>query len=258
VLLPVLVVVTIGSAFGSPFMFVNFHELPNWMIMVPIMTFAAFWCACAANGTVRAALWVAAAPMAIWIASSGGAWLGQELARATGTLRDLVLSWFHLSPMSFATITNSARAGVLWLFVPTLLLALMQSYRLFRTQGEDSILPVIRCLLPLAVVTILWSFSASAGLVASTWEPFVETRQALDNLQPRTAQFELAGDNLVKGSPLTALTRRWLTGSSILVTPDKAPSSGYLATIRLASGVECRLTVAHYGGTAASCAKKRP
>ena len=218
----------------------------------------AFWCACAANGTVRASLWVATAPVAIWVARSGGTWLGEELARTTGTLRDLVLSWFHLSPLTFATITDSARAGVLWLFVPAMLLAVIQSYRLFRTQPQDSALWMLRCLLPLATVTLLWSFSASAGFVSSRWEPFVETRQALDKLQPRTAKLELTGEDLAKGSPLTALTRRWLTGSSILVTPDKAHSSGYLATIHLASGLECRLTVAHYGGTAASCAHKGP
>lgn len=254
VLLPLLVVIAVGFAWGSPFMFVDFRELRAWMVLVPSMTFAAFWCACAANGTVRASLWVATAPMAIWVASSGGTWLGQELARTTGTLRDLVLSGFHLSPLTLATITDSARAGVLWLFVPTLLLGLLQSYRLFRTQPQDSAVWMLRCLLPLATVTILWSFSASAGFVSSRWEPFVETRQALDKLQPRTAKLELTGEDLAKGSPLTALTRRWLRGSSILVTPDKAHSSGYLATIHLASGLECRLTVAHYGGTAASCA----
>jgi len=258
VLLPLLVVIAVGSALGSPFMFVDFRGLRDWMLLVPIMTFAAFWCACAANGTVRASLWVAAAPMAIWVARSGGTWLGEELARTTGTLRDLVLSWFHLSPLTFATITDSARAGVLWLFVPALLLGLMQSYRLFRIQPQDSLLWMLRCVMPLAMVTILWSFSVSAGFVSSRWEPFDETRRALDKLQPRTAKLELTGEDLAKNSSLTALTRRWLRGSSILVAPDKVHSSGYLATFHLASGLECRLTVAHYGGTTASCAYKGP
>jgi hypothetical protein len=253
VLLPLLVVIAVGFALGSPFMFVDFRGLRDWMILVPIMTFAAFWCACAANGTVRASLWVAAAPMAIWVAGSGGTWLGQELARTTGTLRDVVLSGFHLSPLTFAAITEFARGHVLWLFVPTLLLALIQSYRLYRIQPQDSLLWMLRCLMPAAIVTVLWSFSASAGFVSSRWEPFAETRQALDKLQPGTANLELTGQDLAKGSPLTAPTRRWLKGSSILVTPDKSHPSGYRATIRLASGVECRLTVAHFGGTAASC-----
>lgn len=258
VLLPLLVVIAVGSAFGSPLMFVDFRGLRDWMLLVPIMTFAAFWCACAANGTVRASLWVAAAPMTIWVVGRIGMWLGRELASTTGTLWDLVLSTFHLSPSTFSTITDAARAGLVWLFIPTLVFALIQSYRLFRTQPQDSVLWTLRWLMPIAAVTILWSFSVSAGFVSSRWEPFAETRQALDKLQPRTAKLELTGEDLANGSPLTALTRRWLRGSNILVTPDKAHSSGYLATIHLASGLECRLTVAHFGGTAASCAQKGP
>jgi len=258
VLLPLLVVIAVGSVFGSPFLFVDFRELRDWMILVPVLTFASFWCACAANGTVRASLWVAAAPMVIWVARSGGTWLGEELARTTGTLRDLVLSWYHLSPLAFTNVTDSARAGVLWLFVPALLLGLIQSYRLFRIQPQDSLVWMLRCLMPAAIVTLLWSFSVSAGFVSSRWEPFSETRQALDQLHPGAAKLQLTGEDLSKNPALTALTRRWLRGSTIRVAPDKAHSSGYLATIHLASGLECRLTVAHYGGTAASCAYKGP
>lgn len=258
VLLPLLVVIAVGSLWGSPFMYVDFRGLRDWMILVPLMTFAAFWCACAANGTVRASLWVAAAPMAIWVANLSSMALGRELAQTTGTLKDLVISGFHLSPLAYATIVDSARAGVLWLFAPVLLVALIQSYRLFRTQPEDGVLWTLRRWLPLAMVTILWSFSASAGVISSNWEPFAETRKALDKLQPGTAKIEFTGEDLAKGSPLTALTRRWLEGSRILVASDKAHSSGYLATIHLASGLECRLTVAHYGGTAASCGPRGP
>ncbi len=258
VLLPLLVVIAVGSVFGSPLLFVDFRELRDWMILVPVMTFASFWCACAANGTVRASLWVATVPAAILFARSGGTWLGQELARSTGTVRDLVLSWFHLSPLAFLSLTDSARAGVLWLFVPTLLLGLIQSYRLFRIQPQDSLLWMLRCLMPGAIVTVLWSFSVSAGFVSSRWEPFSETRQALDQLHPGAAKLQLTGEDLSKNPALTALTRRWLRGSNILVVPDPGHSSAYLATFHLTSGLECRLTVAHYGGTAASCAYKGP
>lgn len=253
VLLPLIVVITVGTVFGSPFLFVDFQELRHWMILVPLMTFAAFWCACAANGTVRASLWVASVPAAIIFARSGGMWLGAELARTTGTVRDLVVAGFHLSPSTFASVTDSARAGVLWLFVPALLLALVQSYRLFRIQPQESALWMLRCVTPLLMVTLLWSFSASAGFVSSTWEPFGETRKALDKLQPGNAKLELAGEDL---PVVNELTQRWLRGSKIFVTPDRADSPAYLATIHLAGGLECRLTVARYGGTASSCAPK--
>ncbi len=246
VLLPLLVLIAIGSVFGSPFMFVDFRRLPEWLVMVPVLTFVSFWCACAANGTVRAGTWMLPVTMAIFFAGSAGTWLGQELARTAGTLKDLVVAWFHLSPLAFTTIADFARARVFWLFVPALLLGLIQSYRLFRTQPQDSALWMLRCLMPVATLTILWSFSVSAGFVSSRWEPLSETREALDKLQPGTSKIELAGEDLAKGAPLTALTRRWLRGSRIVIAPDKAHSSGYRATIHLVSGLQYRLTVAHH------------
>jgi uncharacterized membrane protein len=252
-LLPLLTVIACGSIFGSPFMFVYRPFLTAWFILYPILIFACFWCACAANGTVRAVVWLFPATAAILVARSGGVWLGEELARTTGTLSDFVVSSFHLNPLAVADLAGLARGEVLWLVVPTLLFALLQSYRLFRAQPQDSVVWMLRCLLPLVAVTVLWSFSAYAGLVSSNWQPFEETRRALDTLQSRRAKLEIAGEELAKRSSLTAHTRRWLEGSSIAVAPDFSHSSGYLATIHLASGRECKLTVAHYGGTAAAC-----
>jgi hypothetical protein len=112
---------------------------------------------------------------------------------------------------------------------------------------------VLRCLLPVAAVTILWSFSAYAGLVSSRWEPFDETRQALNQFQPGTAKIELSGEDLAKSSALTTPTRRWLKGSRITLAPGHSALPSYLATIHLASGLECKLTVTHYEASVASC-----
>jgi hypothetical protein len=253
VLFPVLTVIAVGSIYGSPLMYVHVGVLQADLILIPILILACFWCACAANGTVRAVTWVFPVTAAIFLASSGGVWLGQELSRTTGTLKDFLVSSLHLSPLAFATATDFARSHVLWLFVPTLVFALIQSYRLFRTPQGDSALWVLRCLLPVAAVTILWSFSAYAGLVSSRWEPFEETRQALNQFQPGTAKIELSGEDLAESSALTTPTRRWLKGSSITVAPGHSALPGYLATIHLASGLECKLTVTHYGASAASC-----
>jgi hypothetical protein len=157
--------------------------------------------------------------------------------------------------LAFATVTEYANTQVLWLFVPTLLFALFQSYRLFRTPPQDGLLWMLRCILPIVAVTMLWSFSAYAGFVASRWQPFEETRQALSKFQPGTAKIELTGQELAKNSALTASTLRWLKGSSIKVAPVHSPLSAYLATIHLASGLECRLTVTTPGASAASCGK---
>jgi hypothetical protein len=257
-LLPLLTMIAVGSLFGSPFMYVYLPFVPAWLTVYPILIFACFWCACAANGTVRAAIWVAPATAAIFLASSGGIWLAQELARTSGTLKDFVLSSLHLSPLALTKITDSAREGVLWLFVPAMLLALIQSYRLFRRQPQNSTLWMLRCMMPLVAVTILWSFSAYAGFVSSSWQPFDETRQALDKLHAGAAKLEFTGEDVAKTSHLTPPTQRWLRGSSITVVPERSHLSGYVATIHLASGLRCRLIVTHSGGTAPSCAYERP
>src|SRR5216683_851660 len=238
--------------------FVYLPAAPDLFILYPILTFSCFWCACAANGTVNAATWTMPSIAAIPFACAGGIWLGQDLARSTGTLKDFVISSFHLSPLALAGVTDYARSKVLWLFVPTLLFALLQSYRLFRTPPQNSKLWTLRCLLPVIAITLLWSFSATAGFLSSHWEPFEETRQALDQFQPTTAKLELTGEKLARASSMTVLTQRWLRGSSITVAPDRSHLPGYLATIHLASGLECRMIVVHSGGKAASCAPKGP
>ena len=253
VLFPLLVMVVVGSFYGSPLMFVYLPVVPDLFILYPILTFSCFWCACAADGTVSAATWTMPSIAAIPFACAGGIWLGQELARSTGTLKDFVISSFHLSPLALAGVTDYARSKVLWLFVPTLLFALAQSYHLFRTPPQNTRLWTLRCLLPLVAVTLLWSFSAYAGLVSSRWEPFQETRQALDKLHAGAAKLEFTGEDLTKDSPLSAPTQRWLRGSRVIVAPDHSRLAGYVATIHLAGGSECRLIVAHSGGTAASC-----
>src|SRR5215469_13675269 len=155
-LFPVLAMIAVGSFLGAPFMYVDLHLFEDHLILLSILILLPFWCACAANGTVRAATWT----VPVTVASAGGVSLGEHLTRTTGTLTELVVSSFHLSPLAFTTASEFARTRVLWLFLPTLLLALAQSYRLFRTQPDGSALGMLRCTLPLAVVTILWSSSA--------------------------------------------------------------------------------------------------
>lgn len=255
VILPALTIMAGGSLYGSPFLYLDLPAVRAELVVIPILTFACFWCACATNGTVRAAIWAMPVMAAIPFASAGGLWLGQELARTTGTLKDFVVTFFHLSPLAFASVTEYANTQLLWLFVPTLLFALFQSYRLFRQPPQDGPVWMLRCILPVVAVTMLWSFSAYAGFVASRWQPFEETRQALNQFQPGTAKIELTGEDLAKNSALTAPTQRWLRGASITVTPAHSSLSAYLATIHLASGLECRLTVTTHGAFAASCGK---
>lgn len=254
---PVLAMIAGGAVYGSLFMYVNVRSLPDLFIVFAILTFVCFWCACAANGTVRAAVWAVPVMAVIALACIGGLWLGEGLVRTTGTLRDFVVSSFQLNPSSFAAISAFATQHTLWLFFPTLVLALLQSYRLFRRQPGESAAWTLRCMLPLVAMTVFWSFSSWAAFGYPRWEPFYETRHALDRLHVGAAQAELTGEDLGKGSPLTAPTQRWLKSSRITVSPGGSLFLGYIATIHLASGLECKLTVMKGGGTTASCAHER-
>src|SRR5215470_349503 len=100
IFLPVLTMMAGGSIYGSPFLFVHVGAVREDLTFMPILILAFFWCACAANGTVRAATWAMPAIAAVPFATAGGLWLGRELANTTGTLKDLVVSSFHLNPMA--------------------------------------------------------------------------------------------------------------------------------------------------------------
>ncbi len=212
VLLPVLVMVVLGFIFGSPFMFVDqamgglkiaggsiglaggsifgllfmfvVQAIPGLLLTALLLTVASFWCACAVNGTVRAALWFVPAMGAVLLAGRCGGWIAPKLV-------DLVVSRFD--PFTDFRFINAVSNLHLQLFVigatplrmitlllvPTLLIAVIQSCRLFREQAQDSISSVIRNLLPLAITAFLSVFCLAAfaslnetnGTIVSSGEP---------------------------------------------------------------------------------------
>ena len=90
-LFPALAMIAVGSFLGSPLMYVDFHLLADHLILLSVLILLSFWCACAANGTVRAAIWTVPVSVAITAASAGGVLLGKDLARTTGTLTELIV-----------------------------------------------------------------------------------------------------------------------------------------------------------------------
>jgi polyhydroxybutyrate depolymerase len=216
VLLPVLVMVVLGFSFGTPFMFVDQamvglmiaggsiglaggplfgflflfvnQTVPGLLLTALLLTVAAFWCACAVKGTVRAVLWYVPAIGAVLLAGRCGGWIGPKLL-------ELVVSKFHpftdfrfinaisnLHIQFFFALATPLRA-VAVLLVPTLLIAVIQSYRLFREQVQDSILSMMRNLLPLAITAFVsvFCFAAFASLneTNGTIVASGETRQYL-------------------------------------------------------------------------------
>ncbi len=193
VLLTVLVMAVLGFIFGSPFMFVDQamggliiaggtlfglpvmilgHALPGLLLTALVLTFASFWCASAVKGTVRAALWFAPAMSAVLFAGQWGGWIEPRLValvvsrvdpfthfRFTDAVMNLQFFVISLMPLR---IERAYFLVVTLLLIPTLLVAVIQSYRLFREPARDSIWSVIQSLLPLAITAFLSAFCWAA------------------------------------------------------------------------------------------------
>jgi polyhydroxybutyrate depolymerase len=195
VLLPVLVMVVLGFIFGSTFMFVDqamagltiaggsiglaggsifgllfmmvVQTIPGLLLTALLLTVASFWCACAVNGTVRAALLFVPTIGATLLAGRCGGWIAPKLVELVVSRFDPFRDFRFINAVSnlhlqlFVLGATPLRLVAL-LLVPTLLIAVIQSYRLFRAQLPDSILSVIRNLLPLAITAFLSAFCLAA------------------------------------------------------------------------------------------------
>ena len=278
VLLPVLLLIAGGFRFGSPFMFVDVHTAMVWLLMASLLTFASFWCACAVNGTVRAVLWLLPMMGALLLAIEFSEWVARELMDRSFPRFDPFADFRFtnaVSNINFFVIRATPMPFLALLLVPALLFAVIQSYRLFRTQLQDRTLSMIRNVLPLALLAFISGFLLLASYVfvdrakLQMWTMFHETHEAIEKIRPGTANLDathplqLTVEDLAKASPLSERTRRWLRNSRITVAPDKphpgrfyccggnsrsitfAPDkvySWYLATIDLASGSHCTLS----------------
>jgi len=194
VLLPVTVMVVLGRFFGSPLMFVDqamggltilegsifgwllvfvdhfMHgAIPGLLLTGALLTFASFWCACVVRGTVRAALWFAPAMGAVILAVRSGHWISPRVAGLAASRFDPFTGFRFskaVSSLQSLVLGGTPLEVVTLVMVPTLLLAAMQSYRLFRAPLQDSILSLIRNLLPLAIT----AFLSVLCLAAFTWD----------------------------------------------------------------------------------------
>jgi hypothetical protein len=247
-LLPLLIARKI--LYGASRIFVDVHFVLVWLFVVLILTVVSFWCACAVNGTVRAVLWVLPVMIVLYFAGELGKWVGPVLT-------DLFFSRFYpFANLKFAHAVNSmvrtfAISGIaFWEFfynrgylapmvyavlIPTLFLAVIQSYRLFRAQLQDSALSLVRNLLPLAVVAFLCNLSLMAffSSVSRPWEQksiaLFETIGAIEKIQSGAAKLDgthslqLTVEDLAKASRLSKSTRRLLGNSHITLALDVPP-----------------------------------
>jgi hypothetical protein len=266
----------------SSHIFVDFRLGTAWLVTVLLLTFAGFWCACAANGTVRAVMWTVPALMALGLANQFGDWAGRELTNLVITRFNLFAD-FKFTNAVVSKFRNSefldfivygrwfhqylTPVGV-FILAPVIILAVIQSYRLFRAQSQGSTLSVVRNLWPLALLTFLCSFPLSAVSTFefragdALWRAEIEVIKAIEKIRPDASTLDeahplqLSVDDLAKGSPLSDQTRRWLGNPPVTIAPHKIPPGynwwgwgfsenptalieDYLVTVHFAQGSGC-------------------
>jgi hypothetical protein len=87
-LLPISALIADKSIFGLPLMSLNLNVGMRWLLLVALLGFASFWCACAVKGTVHAALWVFPGLIVLFLAGA----FGEEVARR---MMDFLVSRFN-------------------------------------------------------------------------------------------------------------------------------------------------------------------
>ena len=240
-LFPILSLIASNSIFGPTPLPVDSAHWFSWLLPVSLLTFASFWCACTVNGTVRAALCVFPALIALLFAGQFGDWVGLGLFQSRSV--DIVISKIHffanfrftnaLSNLPMVDTSIRSELLLVLLLIPAVIVALIQSRSLFRKLLQDRTLFVIRRLLPLAITAFLTTFLLIAPFALayharrSMWTMFKETHDAIDKLQPGVANvdpdhpLQLTVEDLEKVSPLSERTQRWLRNSRITVTTDE-------------------------------------
>jgi hypothetical protein len=252
-LLPLLIA---GRLLGSSHMLADVHVGRDLLVGAVLLTFAAFWCACAVKGTVPAVLWTLPVMIALNFAVELGKWAGPELtnlflsrfdpfsnvkfAEAVSHFRSN--AFFKLIQAASTNRTDSVQATFVLttlILVPMLLYAVVQSYRLFRAPLQQRALSVVRSLLPLAMLAFLCSFSslsfyAFVGQAAQNpiGTAVLETMQAIQKFQSGVGKLDAAHplqltvEDLAKASPISKRTRRLLGNSHITLVLDAPPHHG--------------------------------
>jgi hypothetical protein len=247
----------------------QYHDVMQFVLLSALVAFAAFWCACAVQGTVRAALWVF--PVLGAMGSVFQAILSVGGRPLIGILDPLVL-WLHPFPFrgpttSFILKVTDGRLTFLWFITPTLLFAFFQSYGLFRREVRGGLLSGIRCLIPVVIVTVVVGLASRiplAGVLVADRQMFntlKETHDAVGKLpldlkagQPQ----RIAAEDLGRTSQLSASARRLLDNATISVLPRSGDPrwfelhhirSEYFTSVHFRNNWDCTV----FGGGFFSC-----
>lgn len=279
-LVPVAVLAIAGIIGGSVFTYLEPPILWLWPLAASAVTVVAFWCACVVKGTIRSVLWVFPVFFVFGLTANVSEWMAETLLpRINGSI-DAAVMW--LDPFR---MTRSLTAWDLiaiwlpvWLFAPAILFLVLQSYRQFRAQAQDTNRHLATCLLPVAGVVFVCSFALWGSVhvlnraqhqkemvFREMHNAIQQARQHRSN-QADSHAMRLTVAELASTSPLSAETRHWVGDATITVTPERPHTvawccgmfypvqaksglegSSYVAVMPLTNGSSCTMTFQSFG-----------
>lgn len=251
-----------------------------WVLGMLLLTLASFWCACAVNGTVTAVAWIVPI-LAVFLATPAIAnWVGGDLAEFLAAKLDLAAN-FPLAVFISRLDTREMNEIVNWMnpaaptfrqlifWVPTLIVGVIQSYRLFSAPVRESAAAAARKLLPLVALGLLCGSFTYGFVRFSNWAasrvfgPISNIHTTVQNVLTDSANREAAQplqmsfDDLKRHSSFYGPEVPWLRNATITISPDKAhpttccgnprsrfarPLWNYTAVVRLASGTQLTIS----------------
>jgi hypothetical protein len=267
-------VMLVGHLFWGPDLLEQFgaifHRSSGMLTLVifPLLTFVAFWCASGVNGTVRAAFWCFPAAVAVLVAYGFG--ISASMSNGAVEVVSALTETVHPFPFSsqFEVIAQnliwssqrSFLAPALWFGLGMLPAAAIQSYRLFRSEIREGMMPLIRAVLLLAAVGFLSGFlqivpaAASGTMHRNTVRTLMEVSRGVAAMQIAPAAVSDAGyavslETISKSAPLSDRTRSWFASETVVIRPKGAkPSyigyapleeSRYMISAELHGGWKC-------------------
>lgn len=214
--------------------FLRDRDTVNLFALVLAATLVAFWCACAVDGTIRAASWTLPLVFAVTTAASAGGAL-PYIEPFREVLGQVVLKMhpFPLSPRLEA-IADWNYSNTPLVLIPTAALAIFQSYQFFKRERQESSQSIFRRLISLCGIAFLCAFLPDAlnsyvRVIYSQQSTTInEVTAAVQRLQVDTAQLDaghsipVSLEDLSKVYPLSRISRAWLPATSISIYPMPA------------------------------------
>jgi ABC-type transport system involved in multi-copper enzyme maturation permease subunit len=231
-----------------------------------LLTVPAFWCACAVKGTVRAAALIIPAWLVLGITAAATEFLLSS--RSAVSVVEYLVRAVHAFPPSHVLRAIAMQPGrlIVFLEILLLLLALFQSYRLFRLERSEDIASIGRPLMQLSVVVFVYIFCTGVPrmfvehIYGQEFRVTREVGEAVDKLDLDPSTFDAAHplpitvEDLTRVYPLSEISRAWLANSHITVLPKPEKpfrvyknrqwqelNAKYAAHLYFRNGSECKV-----------------